>query len=102
MTVQIEEMPQRRAIDRLTLATGLVLLGAVATIAGAWGFELIGHYIPCALCLKERIPYYIAIPVAVLAFAFSFNVRTQGLSRVLLLVLAGLCAWSVELGVFLA
>lgn len=101
MTVQIEEMPRRRAaMSRLTLATGLVLLGAVATIAGAWGFELIGHYIPCALCLKERIPYYIAIPIALLAFLFSFSERTAGVSRLLLLVLAGLFAWSVYQGVF--
>ncbi|MGE0459675.1 MAG: disulfide bond formation protein B, partial [Bauldia sp.] len=76
------------------------LHGADATIAGARGFELIGHYIPCALCHKERIPYSLAIPVAVLAFAFSFNERTQGISRFLLLVLAGLFAWSVYQGVF--
>lgn len=100
MTVQIEEMPQRRAISRLAVASGLVLLGAVATIAGAWGFELIGHYIPCALCLQERIPYYIAIPVAAVAFGSAFGDRSQAVSRFLLFVLAGLFAWSLYMAVF--
>lgn len=41
----------------------LVLAVAVATIGGAWIFEALGHA-PCELCLKQRIPYYTAIPLA--------------------------------------
>ncbi len=44
-------------------ATFLVLGIAVATIAGAWGFQLIGGLPPCPLCLQQRWPYYIAIPL---------------------------------------
>ena len=40
-----------RGLDYRTLAAWTVFLAALATIAGAWAFELIGNYIPCALCL---------------------------------------------------
>jgi disulfide bond formation protein DsbB len=42
-----------------------VFIVATATKLGAWGFQLAG-YAPCELCLKQRIPYYIGIPVALL------------------------------------
>lgn len=41
----------------------LALALAVATIAGAWAFEVIGGYRPCSLCLVQRNPYYVAIPL---------------------------------------
>jgi disulfide bond formation protein DsbB len=41
----------------------IVLLIAAATLGGAWIFQLNG-YAPCELCLKQRIPYYIGIPLA--------------------------------------
>lgn len=44
----------------------LVLLVAIATIAGAWVFEWFG-YAPCDLCLKQRWAYYGGIPLAALA-----------------------------------
>ncbi|MEM8876646.1 MAG: disulfide bond formation protein B [Pseudomonadota bacterium] len=48
--------------------TGLVLLAAVvipaAALAGAWGIELIGGIAPCPLCLTQRIPYYVGLPIA--------------------------------------
>jgi disulfide bond formation protein DsbB len=46
------------------LLIALVILAiAMASIAGAFVFEILG-FTPCELCLKERIPYYTAIPVA--------------------------------------
>ncbi|WP_336293953.1 disulfide bond formation protein B [Bartonella sp. CB169] len=38
-----------------------------ATIGLALGFEYIGGYLPCNLCLIERFPYYSAIPILILA-----------------------------------
>jgi disulfide bond formation protein DsbB len=48
----------------------VILTIAVLSIAGAFIFEALG-YAPCDLCLKERIPYYTAIPLAGLALLFS-------------------------------
>jgi disulfide bond formation protein DsbB len=56
---------------RTPLVIALAILAvAVASIAGALLLEAFG-YLPCDLCLKERIPYYAAIPVAALALVFA-------------------------------
>jgi disulfide bond formation protein DsbB len=48
-------------------AASLIVLGMAVVILSALGLQYIGDYIPCELCLKERIPYYSGIPVAMLA-----------------------------------
>ncbi len=45
----------------------LVFIGMIAVIASVLAFEHLGGYIPCALCLKQREPYYAGIPVALIA-----------------------------------
>ena len=67
----------------------MVLAITAATIAGAWGFQLIGGYIPCPLCLQQRWPYYAVIPLAFLVFMFSRTGGAIGLVR-LGLVICGL------------
>jgi disulfide bond formation protein DsbB len=53
--------------DRRMLNAVLVFFGvALATIVAAWGFEKIGGYVPCELCLKQRWAYYFAVPFAAL------------------------------------
>ena len=52
-------------IHPATLAASLVALGGAATILGAYSFQNVLHYIPCELCLQQRIPYYVGIPFAV-------------------------------------
>lgn len=51
------------------LAAALVLAGALATIAGALVFEHGFGLSPCKLCLIQRNPYYVAIPIAAVALA---------------------------------
>jgi disulfide bond formation protein DsbB len=46
-------------------ATWLVFAITLATILGAWGFEVAG-YLPCELCLKQRFAYYAAIPLSLI------------------------------------
>ncbi|MCB1513697.1 MAG: disulfide bond formation protein B [Hyphomicrobiaceae bacterium] len=43
---------------------GALLLLAIAAILTAFGFEHIGGYRPCELCLMQRWAYYFAIPAA--------------------------------------
>jgi len=54
---------------RLTpLLIALAILAAAAATAGAaLAFQHIGGYEPCALCLKERGPYYATVPLALAA-----------------------------------
>lgn len=43
----------------------IILVVTLATIVGAWIFEYVG-YPPCELCLKQRLAYYLAIPISLL------------------------------------
>jgi disulfide bond formation protein DsbB len=86
-------------IDDRTVSA-FVLALAVATIAAAWGFELIGGYVPCALCLTERIPYYVGIPVALAALLAALFGGPAWLRRLLLLAVALVFAYGAYLGLY--
>jgi disulfide bond formation protein DsbB len=75
-----------------------ILSIAVASIAGAFVFEALG-YAPCELCLKERIPYYAAIPIAGLAVLFAAR-GPSGLLRAAFSILAAIFAASAILGYY--
>ena len=44
----------------------------LATLAGAWFFEYVLKYQPCPLCLEERIPYHVVIPLSLLVAIAAF------------------------------
>jgi disulfide bond formation protein DsbB len=46
-------------------ALAIFALG-LATLSGAWFFQYVLKLPPCPLCLEQRIPYYIVIPLALL------------------------------------
>lgn len=75
----------------------VVLVLGVATIAGAWAFQLIGGYVPCALCLQERLPYYVGLPLALFALIVS---PWPWPSRALLFVAAVIFLIGAGLGVY--
>ena len=53
-------MNNAASMQRLSL---LALVLAATTIIGAWAFEVLGGYKPCALCLQQRWAYYFSIPI---------------------------------------
>jgi disulfide bond formation protein DsbB len=60
-------LPEAAASRRLLPIAAAMFAIAAATILGALGFEHIGGYLPCHLCLLERVPYYVGLPVVALA-----------------------------------
>lgn len=75
---------------RFHMMTALFLAVAMAAVVGtALGFEHIGGFIPCKLCLEERIPYYTGVPVALLA-AIAAGMRMPAWIARLLLAIVGL------------
>ena len=44
----------------------IVTLGMIVVIGSALGFEHLGGYAPCELCLEQRNPYYWGIPFMVI------------------------------------
>ena len=79
-----------------------VVVGAGTVLAGAYGFQYIGGYIPCELCLQQRIPYFVGIPLA--AFGVLINFRTGTgpdlLTKAVLYLLACVFAVSALFGLY--
>jgi len=96
-------------IDRLgaepAVAAALAIFAiASATILGAWYFEYVLGMRPCPLCLQERLPYHIVIPLALL-MAIAALVRapqkllTVGFVVILVTVLCGAALGTYHAGV---
>lgn len=77
----------------------LLGLASLALLAGAWGFELIGHLVPCKLCLLGRWPHYAALPVALFALV-SERAQLRWLGVASLAGLAGLYLWATGLSIY--
>ncbi len=45
-------------------AAKAIFVASLATLLGAWFFQYVLGYLPCHLCLQERIPYYVIIPLS--------------------------------------
>jgi disulfide bond formation protein DsbB len=75
----------------LTAALAITAI-AVATLAGAWYFQLVLDIRPCPLCLEQRYDYYLAIPLgALVAFAAAKDApRAVLLAGLVILALAAL------------
>ena len=41
----------------------MIAVVAAVTVGAAWAYQAAG-YVPCELCLKERLPYYAGMPLA--------------------------------------
>ena len=76
----------------------VILAITVSSIAGAFVFEALG-YAPCELCLKERMPYYGAVPFAGLAVLFAAR-GPSGLLRAAFVALALIFAGSAIFGAY--
>ena len=83
-----------------TLTAGFLALAMAGTVGTALAFEHIGGFIPCALCLEQRLPYYIGVPVMAAALVASMVKMPGALVRVLLMAGAALMAWGLVLGVY--
>jgi disulfide bond formation protein DsbB len=83
-----------------TIGASLTALGMAVTVGTALGFQHIGGYIPCKLCLEQRIPYYVGVPVMVLALLAAALKAPAIVTRGLLLAGALLMTWSIYLGGF--
>lgn len=90
-------MGGRLAIGPATIGLGIAALSALS-LAGALGIEHIGGIAPCPLCLEQRIAYYAAVPVALIAAWLA--PRVPLVARLLLAVLAVGFLFNAGLGVY--
>lgn len=79
------------------ICLAVAFLSALA-VGGALAIEYIGGVAPCPLCLDQRIAYYAAVPLALLAFALLPG--NAPLSRAILALLAVGFVFNAGLGVY--
>jgi disulfide bond formation protein DsbB len=82
------------------LAGALALALGIVTIATAWGFQLIGGYAPCALCLEQRVPYYVGLPLLAAGLIAHRVGAPLTVLRIALVLAAGVFAYGLALGVY--
>jgi disulfide bond formation protein DsbB len=75
------------------------LFAAAAVIVAALGFEHLGGYKPCPLCLQQRYAYYAAMPVLFAALALTSAERGRA-ARVLFVAVALAFLANAGLGVY--
>ncbi|SDG13795.1 disulfide bond formation protein B [Pelagibacterium luteolum] len=85
------------ATDRLRAAIAFAL--GLASILGALAFQYIGGLYPCELCLTQRWPYYIGLPILALALIF-WKRLTAPIRAGLIGITAALFAWGTGVGVY--
>jgi len=77
----------------------LVTLGSAFALAAAWFFQLVVGLAPCPLCLEQRIPYYVGLPLGLVALALLVAGRVRA-GRWVLGLLAALMLWNMGLAIF--
>ncbi|MDQ6432693.1 disulfide bond formation protein B [Mesorhizobium sp. LHD-90] len=84
-----------QALTALFLAVAMA-----ATVGSALGFQHLGGYIPCKLCYEQRIPYYVGVPLMLLALVAATVRLPPVVSRGLLFAGGLLMAYGLYLGVY--
>jgi len=83
-----------------TLSALALLIGMAGTVGTALAFQHIGGFIPCKLCLGQRTPYYIGVPLMALALLSAALRGPAVVTRGLLLAGGALMLWGTWLGGF--
>ncbi len=73
---------------------------AAVTLAGAWYFELVLGLEPCPLCLDQRVPYYIAVPLGIALGIAALGATRQTIARIGILVLGAVLLVGAGYGVY--
>ena len=82
-------------IGALALAAGMALV-----VGTALAFEHVGGFIPCALCLEQRTPYYAGVPVLLAGALAAALGWPAPVARGALVAAGLLMAYGLYLGVY--
>jgi len=86
--------------DQAAAAAFAVFVLSGATILGAWYFQLVVKLPPCPLCLEERIPYYVVIPLSLLIAVAALARAPRKLMAVAFLAIIAVALCGAALGAY--
>jgi disulfide bond formation protein DsbB len=78
----------------------LLAIGMAAVVGSALGFQYLGGYIPCELCLLQRQPYYYGIPLAILGAIVSLVGLPKWIARAIILAVGLLMLVNAGIAVY--
>ena len=101
MTATLSELLGR---ERPAAAALAVFALAAATLLGAWYFQYVLKLPPCPLCLEERLPYVVVIPLSMLMVIAALvrapaKLLTVGFAAIIVAVLCGAALGTYHAGV---
>src|SRR5436190_7036782 len=91
--------PFWRANPAAVAALIVAIVGAAA-IGSAWFFQFVLKHQHCPLCLDQRVPYYIGIPLALVVALAAWRKAPRAAVVGGLIALAALMLWGAYLGAF--
>ncbi len=80
----------------------LFLALAIAGVLTALGFEHIGGFVPCRLCLEQREPYYASIPLVAIVLLVGALRGPAFIVRGVYIVVALIMVYGAAIGVYQA
>ena len=98
MAARVSLRQSENASEAYTVGA-LALVVSLGVITAALGFEYIGGYLPCPLCLQQRYAYYAAIPLLLISLV-AIATRHSGWAALLLAVVAVGFGVNAALGVY--
>lgn len=87
--------------SRASAGVAFFLMLAMAAVVGtALAFQHIGGYLPCKLCLEQRLPYYAGVPLMALAWISGALRASRAIPRGLLALGGLLMLYGLYLAVY--
>lgn len=100
MTIRSAAGAARPFAVRQAAGAAVLLAGCAATVGVALLFEHVGGYIPCALCLEQRQPYYVSVGLALAALAAAAGRASPALVRGFILLVALAMLYGLGLAIY--
>lgn len=95
----MHQRPASATADPAYKAGAIALMLALAAIVAALGFQYVGGYAPCPLCLVQRYAYYAGIPLLFAALVLVASDRA-GWAAVVLFIVALAFLANIGLGIY--
>ena len=89
--INCDDLDRRIAGKPAGVAAFAILSSALATLVGAWFFEFVLKLPPCPLCLEQRMPDYVVIPLSLLVAIAAWAAPRSHCCRLYPILVAMLC-----------